>query len=1068
VGTLEGLAWKEGARFRKTTNEALKGYINIQGIASDRTGRVFIATRKGVAVTSPPTKGKDVQVSFLPWPASLSQRRSSNVYVVSPDEVWFDCDVAICRWNGKEVRVWNSKAGVPPYRWDLFLKDRAGNLWARNRDSFIKLSPGADRFQTIGPDLPGPIPVPPELAMDSKGRILVTTNHGLAIGGPGGWRRVTEKQGLPANYVTAILQDAEGSMWLGTYGAGLARWAGYDAWRSFTEMEGLASSSITSLLEDPPSGMWVGTAAGLSHGVFSNGTWNWSAISVPGVGLVSTLARSKDGALWMATDGHYVVRYDPAGRTSRRLGPFVDGPFHLRLDGGGRLWIAEAGSIAVARTQPRLENFERIRPPGATPGTLFTATLEDTRGNLWVGSMSGLFRRAQGKWFRYDANSGLRANRILDLALSPEDDLWVTYSEPKGTDRIRVAGETVQIENFDRSKGLTSDRINSIAFDRQGQMWILNDHGAEVRRRDTWVQFSRADGLIHSGSTGRAFWAGADGAIWIGSERGLSRYQPSEAAGPHTETLRVRFSEVRIGDKTFDSGLASFIEADPQTFEAKFSALLLAHGPDVQYRYRFAGFDDRWQETALPEARLDYPPPGRYRLEAQARMGGQPWSGPPVTLALEVRPRWYERPLFRGMLLILACAAVWLIGKLRQRNALAARLTLERKVDQRTAELRESEQRFRNMADTAPVMIWVSGPDRLFTFFNTTWLNFTGSAKTRILGSAWSEGIHPDDLERCVTSYDSAFKTNRNFRTEFRRRRADGEYRWLLCSGVPRFTPGGDFAGYIGSEIDITDVKRAEQEVVVNRALRESEEKYHGIVETMTEGVWILDHDGRTTFVNQQMAAMLGYQVEEMVGRDVLDFKDEEARPIALQKLERRRRGITEQYDSTFLTRDGRRLKVLISTRPLWDGDGRYTGILSIITNITERSLLEEQLHQARKMEAIGRLAGGVAHDFNNLLTVINGYSDLLLQNLDAGGQIHEQLTEIRSAGRRAQELTSQMLAFSRRKIRSTELLSLHTVIKDVEKMLRRMIGEDIELVTAIEPGLGQVKQIALNSLKSC
>jgi len=147
-----------------------------------------------------------------------------------------------------------------------------------------------------------------------------------------------------------------------------------------------------------------------------------------------------------------------------------------------------------------------------------------------------------------------------------------------------------------------------------------------------------------------------------------------------------------------------------------------------------------------------------------------------------------------------------------------------------------------------------------------------------------------------------------------------------------------------------------------------------------------------------------------------------------------------------------------MSTRPLWDGDGRYAGTLCVITDITERSLLEDRLHQANKMEAIGRLAGGVAHDFNNLLTVINGYSDLLLHKLNAGDQIHAQLTEIRRAGQRVHELTNQILAFSRNQRRATDTLNLRTVIEDNVEMLRRMIGEDIELLTTFDPELGNVR----------
>jgi PAS domain S-box-containing protein len=407
----------------------------------------------------------------------------------------------------------------------------------------------------------------------------------------------------------------------------------------------------------------------------------------------------------------------------------------------------------------------------------------------------------------------------------------------------------------------------------------------------------------------------------------------------------------------------------------------------------------------------------------------------------------------------------WLLGKgevFRDSNGKPIRMLgvnmdiSERKYAEQA--LRESEERFRTMADTAPVMIWISGPDKLCNFFNKAWLAFTGRAMEQECGNSWAEGVHPEDLDRCFASYRASFDAREPFQIEYRLRRGDGQYRWVLDNGVPRFESGGVFAGYIGSCIDITDVKRAEQELALNQALRESEEKYHSIVETMTEGVWILDRDDRTTFVNQQMAAMLGYSVEQMVGRHVLDFKDEEARPIALQRLERRRQGITEQYDSTFQTSDGCRLTVLISTRPLWDGDGRYAGTLGIITDITERSLLEERLHRANKMEAIGRLAGGVAHDFNNLLTVINGYSDLLLQNLNAGDRVHAQLTNIRSAGQRAQELTTQILAFSRNQMRATDTLNLRNVIEDVEEMLRRMIGEDIELLTTFDPELGNIR----------
>ena len=133
--------------------------------------------------------------------------------------------------------------------------------------------------------------------------------------------------------------------------------------------------------------------------------------------------------------------------------------------------------------------------------------------------------------------------------------------------------------------------------------------------------------------------------------------------------------------------------------------------------------------------------------------------------------------------------------------------------------LRESEERFRHMADTAPVMIWVSGPDQRCTFFNRSWLNFTGRTLDQELGDGWAEGVHSHDLDRCLQIYTSAFEARRSFQMEYRLRRADGEYRWVLDEGVARFEPGGLFVGYIGCCTDITDLKRTQEEALARQKL---------------------------------------------------------------------------------------------------------------------------------------------------------------------------------------------------------------------------------------------------------
>jgi signal transduction histidine kinase len=214
-----------------------------------------------------------------------------------------------------------------------------------------------------------------------------------------------------------------------------------------------------------------------------------------------------------------------------------------------------------------------------------------------------------------------------------------------------------------------------------------------------------------------------------------------------------------------------------------------------------------------------------------------------------------------------------------------------------------------------------------------------------------------------------------------------------------------------------------------------------------------------------------------MIGQSLFSFVFPEDIPLFEQRIASLQRGEASVAEERFRHRGGAEVPALASSTPILDRSGQFKGAFVMLIDITaqkrdqaEREALRQQLEQAQKLESLGRLAGGVAHDFNNLLTVINGYSDLLIKDLSEGDPQRQVMEEIRDAGERAAVLTKQLLTFGRRQIGQPRPLELNAVIAGAERMLQRLIGEDILLETDLDPALdpvmadpGQINQVLLN-----
>ena len=282
---------------------------------------------------------------------------------------------------------------------------------------------------------------------------------------------------------------------------------------------------------------------------------------------------------------------------------------------------------------------------------------------------------------------------------------------------------------------------------------------------------------------------------------------------------------------------------------------------------------------------------------------------------------------------------------------------------------------------------------------------------------------------------------------------------------------GNQIAGAIANAQLFAERERAEE------ALQKSEERFKELYDNAPLGYHEFDAEGRIIRVNRTELEILGYTAEEMLGRYIWDFIVEEISREAVKAKLAGKLSPGRAFERTYRRKDGTTFPVLIEDRLLEDDKGRIIGIRSTIQDITERKRAEEQmnnlqdqLRQSQKIEAIGRLAGGIAHDFNNLLTVIKGYSELSLIKLKEGDPLKENIEEIHRASQRATDLTQQLLAFSRRQILEFKVLDLNIILQDLDKMLHRLIGEDIELVYLLSDHLGkittdpgQIEQMILN-----
>jgi PAS domain S-box-containing protein len=355
--------------------------------------------------------------------------------------------------------------------------------------------------------------------------------------------------------------------------------------------------------------------------------------------------------------------------------------------------------------------------------------------------------------------------------------------------------------------------------------------------------------------------------------------------------------------------------------------------------------------------------------------------------------------------------------------------------------LREGERRFRELAEAVPHLVWQLAPDGSVIYANRRWADYFGRSGLELF--EWQDVLHPEDLPRMTQAFTNMTRMECNFEP-FRMRRHDGTYHWFECRSVPVWDADGKLLHIVGTSTDVEQVKETEAALYVSRRRLDTALRAAGM------GTWVWEIDQDRLLIDEALAQLFGAKPgdpRETTMEAMLERVHGDDQAAVRQGLTRacEHRGDFE-VECRVRRFDEKTLWVTSKGRVEDDKQGHARRLFGACVDLTQHKRLEEELRQAQKMEAIGRLAGGVAHDFNNLLTVILGQSSMLTMRKDLPRPVDNAVRDIVSSAERAASLTAQLLAFGRRQPMRAQTLDLNTVVESVSQMLQRLLGENVAL----------------------
>ena len=1054
-GTEDGLDRYDGYTFRTFSKNPDDPHSlcddNVRTLCQDRAGRIWAGTANGVSVFDPvteqfgPAPGASEGGSgpTHPWISAICEDGGGAIWIAA-EESLSRRDPATGRWS--HFRFESGDGGPLSHpAIHALTTDRSGTLWVGTQDGLYRHEPETGRFRRIAfPSVAAAVP-PPEavscLYRDPHGAIWIAVRmQGLFRCAAGSERPVpvvVESDWGEIQFVKAMAMDPRGRLWAGSHGSGVL----------VIEPESGRVRPLRHLATDPAS---------------------------LGYDLINQIFCSPGDIMWVATYGKGVDYWSPYLQKfecyqKNPLDPDSLGVVSVRAlfeDAGGRLWVG--GYNGLDRLDRATGKFEHLRdrlPQGGIVRAICADPLEPAR-RLWLGMEENdtelyAVDRQTGKVeaaYSFERLVGIQARSVFDLMPEASGDLWI--GTQNGLFRLQVRTRTLTHFRSDPadSGSLSHPRVNVVFRDSGGVLWAGTHGGLDRLDPGTGVlsrfRSDPADPASLSHRTVTCITEARPGVLWVGTFGGLNRFDTATGKAVRLGTREGLPNDVIYGIlpdsrgclwmstnkglSRYDPASGAFRNFDPadglQSYEFNGDSYFRSASGELFFG-GINGFN-----IFRPEAIVDNPHPPPVMItellidNQPVPIGPRPDGSTILSRSLIDTREITLSPRDRMLTLGFVALNYLFPGK----NQFAYRLEGWDRGWQRVgsrryvswANLPAGDYRFRVRATNndgvwnergAGLVLHVLPP------FYATW---------------WFRALMAALLAAAVTAIHFA----RTVRIRNRNRQLEAINAAL--------------------REQIAERQRAEEE------LRQSEEKYRTLAENLTVGIFRASAcpDSHFLEVNPALVQMLGCESRPaLLGRPLGGiFADPAAWADLCRQLAQWRIGRMDE--AAMVRADGAKIWCSMAAAAKENPDGTVRHVDGILEDITARKALEAQVRQSQKLEAIGQLAGGIAHDFNNILTVINGRAEMGLLQCSGEDPLYQNLYEILQSGRHAGDLVRQLLAFGRRQAITRIPLDLNSTIRNLERMLRRLIGEDITLSTALAPGLpaisadpGQLEQVLMN-----